>query len=365
MSKLNNFISREMHMAENINKQIDFFTIGHSNYTMDFLIQQLISNNINCVVDVRSVPYSKYVPHFNIDCLEEKFAEYNISYIYMGDLIGARYSDPNLLYQDGKVNFNKVRVTKRFIEGIEKLKQLHERNSIITLLCSEKDPFDCHRFVLISHELMKNGINVNHILEDGTQITNNELEERLLTKYMKNYNQTTLTWERKTKEEAIEEAYEERNKDIAYTNDVVLNLYTIGFTKKTAQKFFDLLVENKIKKVIDIRLNNKSQLAGFTKCDDLGYFLKTIGNIEYVHMPDYAPTKELLDAYKGKLIDWNEYEKQYIDILNQNISKTIDYSFFSDSCLLCSEPTPTYCHRRLLSEYLSNENKQMKIIHIL
>ena len=145
---------------------------------------------------------------------------------------------------------------------------------------------------------------------------------------------------------------------------IFINLYTIGFTKKSAKEFFNLLIENKIKKVIDIRLNNKSQLAGFAKYDDLRYFLKIIGNIEYVHMPHYAPTKELLEAYRKKLIDWEEYEKIYLDMFNQNISKKIDYSFFNDSCLLCSEPTPKYCHRRLLSEYLAEQNKQIKIIHL-
>jgi len=208
-------------MTENINNTNNFFTIGHSNYTMDFLIQQLMRNNINCVVDVRSVPYSKHVPHFNKDNLKEKLIEYNISYIYMGDLLGARYSDSNLLYQDGKVNFKKVSQTKKFIEATGRLIQLIKKKLLITLLCSEKDPFDCHRFVLISHELVKSGINVYHILEDGTQISNDELEVRLLNKYMKNYSQTTLTGKRKTKEEAIEEAYEERNKDIAFVgNDI-------------------------------------------------------------------------------------------------------------------------------------------------
>lgn len=145
---------------------------------------------------------------------------------------------------------------------------------------------------------------------------------------------------------------------------ITINLYTIGFTKKSAKEFFDLLIENKIKKVIDVRLNNKSQLAGFAKSDDLRYFLKIIGNIDYVHMPDYAPTKELLGGYRKKLIDWDEYEPKYFDILNQNIPKEIDYSFFNDSCLLCSESTPKYCHRRLLSEYLAEKNKQIKVIHL-
>jgi len=94
------------------------------------------------------------------------------------------------------------------------------------------------------------------------------------------------------------------------------------------------------------------------------YFLKIIGNIEYTHIPDYAPTKELLEAYRKKIINWEEYEKKYFDILNQNILKTTDYSFFNDSCLLCSEEVPKYCHRRLLAEYLAGQNKQIKIVTI-
>lgn len=211
-------LSHDNRMTE---KNFNLFTIGHSNYTIDFFIQQLISNNINYVIDVRSVPYSRHVPHFNKDNLKEKFIENNIAYVYMGDLLGARYSDSNLLDQDGKVNFKKVSQTKKFIEGIAKLIQLIEKGLIISLMCSEKDPFDCHRFVLISKELAKNGINVQHILEDGTKISNYELEVRLLKKYMKNYNQTTLSGIKKTKAEAIEEAYEKRNKDIAFMeNDI-------------------------------------------------------------------------------------------------------------------------------------------------
>lgn len=143
----------------------------------------------------------------------------------------------------------------------------------------------------------------------------------------------------------------------------LINLYTIGFTKKSAKEFFELLMKNKIKKVIDIRLNNKSQLSGFAKHDDLIYFLKIIGNIEYIYQPDYAPTKELLEAYRKKIINWEEYEKKYFEILNQNL-KTTDYSFFNDSCLLCSEELPKYCHRRLLAEYLAGQNRQINIIHL-
>lgn len=145
----------------------------------------------------------------------------------------------------------------------------------------------------------------------------------------------------------------------------IMTLYTVGFTKKTAQDFFEMLIVNNIKKLIDIRLNNKSQLAGFAKSVDLEYFLKKIVNIEYTHMPQFAPTKQLLKSYQKKEISWEEYQKQYKDILNKrNVLKSIDYSIFNNAVLLCSEVTADKCHRRLLAEYLSKNNNEIEIVHL-
>jgi len=144
-----------------------------------------------------------------------------------------------------------------------------------------------------------------------------------------------------------------------------MNLYTIGFVKKSAKEFFEALKNNAVSKVIDIRLNNKSQLAGFTKKEDLRYFLKAICNIDYVHIEPYAPTKELLSAYKKKKINWEEYEKEYTAILDgRSILDNIDYSLFENACLLCSEPTAQKCHRRLLAEYLARDNEKITIKHL-
>jgi uncharacterized protein (DUF488 family) len=144
-----------------------------------------------------------------------------------------------------------------------------------------------------------------------------------------------------------------------------LNLYTIGFAGKNAEKFFGILQKYSVKTLIDIRLNNVSQLAGFTKRDDLRYFLKAICNINYVHKAEYAPTKELLNDYKKKKISWDEYEKQYKKIIeDRNILSNIDYSIFQDAALLCSEKTPEQCHRRLLAEYIAKNNKEIKLSHI-
>lgn len=144
-----------------------------------------------------------------------------------------------------------------------------------------------------------------------------------------------------------------------------MKLYTIGFVKKNAEDFFNILKKNHIKTLIDTRVNNKSQLAGFTKQDDLRYFLTTITCINYVHKPEYAPTKVLLKDYREKKVTWQEYEKIYINLLEERkILEDIDYLQFDKACFLCSEATADKCHRRLLAEYLQKSNGKITVIHL-
>ncbi len=147
--------------------------------------------------------------------------------------------------------------------------------------------------------------------------------------------------------------------------DKQVNLYTIGFTKKTAQVFFETLVNSGVKKVIDTRLNNVSQLAGFAKRKDLEYFLKTIGNIEYVHILDFAPTKDILDDYKKKKGPWETYEEKFLQLIrDRQIEKQATPELLDGGCLLCSEAKPHYCHRRLVAEYLSDKLGDINISHL-
>lgn len=143
-----------------------------------------------------------------------------------------------------------------------------------------------------------------------------------------------------------------------------MNLYTIGFSQKSAEEFFKILKSNSTIQLIDIRLNNKSQLAGFTNVKHLPYFLKIHG-IEYLYRPDFAPSKKLLDGYKKKAISWDEYEVEYNKILTErNVIEKIDWNIFYDAVLLCSEPTAEKCHRKLLAEYLARNNSEIKIKHL-
>lgn len=144
-----------------------------------------------------------------------------------------------------------------------------------------------------------------------------------------------------------------------------MKVFTIGFAKKSAREFFHLLRTNGVKRVIDVRLNNKSQLAGYTKEEDLRYFLHEILGIEYCHVPQLAPTKELLDGYRDKKIDWIEYERAYGAILQErNVDKMVDPAIYDQACLLCSEPTADRCHRRLLAEAIEKAFPGTVITHL-
>ncbi|MCC3413787.1 MAG: DUF488 domain-containing protein [Microcoleus sp. PH2017_29_MFU_D_A] len=144
-----------------------------------------------------------------------------------------------------------------------------------------------------------------------------------------------------------------------------INLFTIGFTQKSAEQFFDTLIKAGVRRVIDTRLNNVSQLAGFAKRKDLEYFLRTIGNIKYVHILDLAPTQDILDDYKKKKGDWDVYEQQFLQLIrDRQIEQKISPDILDCGCLLCSEPQPHNCHRRLVAEYLNDKWQNVKISHL-
>lgn len=146
-----------------------------------------------------------------------------------------------------------------------------------------------------------------------------------------------------------------------------MRIYTIGFTKKSAEDFFNLIQNNNIECLIDVRLNNVSQLAGFSKAKDLQYFLKKITNTEYIHNIEYAPTEDILNDYKKNRISWDDYKIKYDKLITlREVEKIFinDSKPFKNICLLCSEPAPQNCHRRLLAEYLKNKINNVNIIHL-
>lgn len=136
----------------------------------------------------------------------------------------------------------------------------------------------------------------------------------------------------------------------------MIELHTIGFTKTTAKGFFERLRTSNAKTLIDVRLNNKSQLAGFAKGQDLSYFLKEICGMGYVHEVKLAPSDDILKAFKRDKGDWGVYRNRFLNLMSQRrIESAYSPEFFHGGCLLCSEDKPHHCHRSLVCEYLNGK----------
>jgi len=145
-----------------------------------------------------------------------------------------------------------------------------------------------------------------------------------------------------------------------------MKVFTIGFTKKSAEKFFTLLRKSGAKRIVDVRLNNVSQLAGFAKRPDLEFFLREICDMDYVYLPDLAPTQDILDKYKKNKGDWNVYEQEFLELMRQRrIEDTVPRELLADGCMLCSEDKPHHCHRRVVAEYLREKWGDIDVVHLI
>lgn len=144
-----------------------------------------------------------------------------------------------------------------------------------------------------------------------------------------------------------------------------MKLFTIGFTKKSAEEFFMCLQKAGVRRIVDIRLNNTSQIAGFAKARDLKYFLHAIAGIDYVHIPDFAPTQEIIDDFKKRKGSWFEYESSFKVLMTKRlIADLAANTLHENDCLLCSENTPEHCHRRLIAEYLQEQLRNIEVFHL-
>ena len=144
-----------------------------------------------------------------------------------------------------------------------------------------------------------------------------------------------------------------------------MRVFTIGFTKKSASDFFGLLRSSGAKRIVDVRLNNVSQRSGFAKRDDLEYFLREICGIDYLHLPELAPTQAMLDDYRKGHKNWSKYENQFIDLMEQRrIENNVPKEAITEGCLLCSEDKPHHCHRRLVAQYLSERWGDVEVRHL-
>jgi uncharacterized protein (DUF488 family) len=196
------------------------YTVGHSKHTIAYFVELIKSQKINCVVDVRSVAASRYNPQFNKAFLHNFLQNQGITYLHFDKEFGARQADPSVLDEDNKVNFEKFRETSAFKNGVNRLEQGIEKGFTIALMCSEADPMDCHRFVMITAGLKQFGFTINHILKDKTIMTNADLEAELLKKFAKKLPQPTIFEPLISTETQLMTAYRLRNKQIGWSPDV-------------------------------------------------------------------------------------------------------------------------------------------------
>ncbi len=299
------------------------YTVGHSTHPQPQFIGLLVRHGITAVCDVRSRPYSRLNPQFNREEIRRALRQHGIQYVFLGEELGARSKDP-ACYENGKVQFGRLAQTDLFREGIKRIKNGMKQYRV-ALMCAEKEPLECHRTILVARHLAAVGIEIQHIHEDGRLETQTAAVSRL--RQMLKLPENDLF---RSNADVLNDAYCLQEARIAYETTAIaeaaadeplvsrgrrMKVFTIGFTRKSAEAFFSRLRDAGVKRLVDVRLNNSSQLAGFTKRDDLRYFAQAICGIDYVHLPELAPTAEILDPYKKlKNGDWNLYEKQFVDL---------------------------------------------------
>lgn len=189
------------------------YTIGHSTHTIDTFVGLLDLHGIAAVCDVRSSPFSRYNPHFNKDALSKSLRDHQIKYVFLGKELGARSNDPSC-FCNGRVQYGALAQTDLFRSGIERVRVGVERGYKMALMCAEKDPLDCHRTVLVSRNLDCQGINILHILSDGSLETQAEAAARLVKKF--GFNQDDLFLSAK---DVIDNAFCKQEEKIAYTEN--------------------------------------------------------------------------------------------------------------------------------------------------
>lgn len=196
----------------NLNKEYSCFTMGYSDLPIEAFIYFLKKAKVDTIVDVRSTPYSKYQTQFNRDLISKYLNQENIDYYYMGDRLGGRYSSPEFLFPDGTVNYQLVSSSDEFGTGLKNLIELIHNGNLVSLMCSEKDPLKCHRFVLIARNLQKKGIKVIHLYPELIRKTHIELEKELTNQNNRN-NQSSLLG---NDADGLELAYKNLNKRIGF-----------------------------------------------------------------------------------------------------------------------------------------------------
>jgi len=204
-------------MTKDYNREV--YTVGHSNHPIEYFLELLQSKDINCLIDVRSMPASSYSPQFNKDSLENFLKQYGITYMYFGEEFGARHDDLDILDEEGVVNFETFRKSFAFQQGVERVDIGLSKGFKIALMCSEENPLECHRFSMISVYLEEIGIHVKHILKNKSVKSHTELEKELLKKYKKKIFQLSMFEQDVNEKDPLKHAYKLHNKEIGWQSE--------------------------------------------------------------------------------------------------------------------------------------------------
>ncbi len=264
------------------------WTIGHSNHTFERFVELLRSEEIEFVVDVRSYPYSRFAEQFNREKLEVALPAANIRYLFLGEELGGRPSREDHYDAEGRALYDRMAEEPSFRAAIERLIG-GSREHRLALMCSEGEPHECHRRLLVGKVLAEHGVQLHHILPNGAVDV----------------------------EDAVQLRPRGQAGESVRRGDSGVEIYTIGFTQTSAEHFFGRLKTADVQRLLDVRLNNSSQLAGFAKARDLPYFLRELVGASYEHDPRLAPTQDLLDAYKKRKGDWAAYEHDFMGLMAQ------------------------------------------------
>ena len=353
-------------------KKRGFMTVGYGNMDVRDFVGRIKSLRANCIVDVRTRPYSKYNMAFNKEELRDRLNEEGITYFWFGNKLGGKYDKIKYCDNQGRVDYEKVAESEKFIEGIKEFEQLIYKYNVC-IMCSEKDPMKCHRFLLISRALKE--YNIHHIMPDFTLVKNADLEKRLFDLYG-DMRQVSLFDEENA--ESIEElAYRKHGLKTAYVSEKVkellssgvqedlpekIKIYCIGCENKTAEQFFTLLKDFKVKRIIDVRENNRTLKAPFAMHPDIVYYLK-MHCISYERLSDLIPNSELKRAKVTKSI--SEFFNMYAAYVSGNNSLLgLMTDELDGTCFLGNEDDYKKCYRHVITKALRRHNKNIVVRHL-
>ena len=192
------------------------YTIGHSTHPLDYFLTLLEEYAVNCLIDVRSVAASAYNPQYNKEPFSNYLKTNNITYLHFVEEFGARQADPDVLDENGKVDFEKVWRSRSFNNGVARLRSGIDKGYTMALMCAESDPLDCHRFYMITVALQRDGFEVRHIMKDKTLKSTLDLEELLIERYAQKLPKPDMFRPSVTREDRLAAAYRLRNMEIGF-----------------------------------------------------------------------------------------------------------------------------------------------------